>query len=133
MNFKEIVAKAWEEVYGNDSAELNDVIDGIKEIIDNILSYNKKSTVDRVLERMGYDYSISYIRYFLEEIDEDILDIMNSYKAKEIDEDEARNQLIELFSKVKEIETLVGDLEEELFVEEEFEEEYDDYEDYDDF
>ncbi|MEM4483143.1 MAG: hypothetical protein QXS19_04420 [Candidatus Methanomethylicia archaeon] len=133
MNFKEIVAKAWEEVYGNDSAELNDVIDNIKEIINNILSYNKKSTVDRVLERMGYDYSISYIRYFLEEIDEDILDIMNSYKTKEIDEDEARNQLIELFSKVKEIETLVGDLEEELFVEEEFEEEYDDYEDYDDF
>jgi repressor of nif and glnA expression len=133
MNFKEIVAKAWEEVYGNDSAELNDVIDNIKEIINNILSYNKKSTVNRVLERMGYDYSISYIRYFLEEIDEDILDIMNSYKTKEIDEDEARNQLIELFSKVKEIETLVGDLEEELFVEEEFEEEYDDYEDYDDF
>ncbi|MEM2174039.1 MAG: hypothetical protein QXI58_00240 [Candidatus Micrarchaeia archaeon] len=133
MNFKEIVAKAWEEVYGNDSAELNDVIDNIKEIIDNILSYNKKSTVDRVLERMGYDYSISYIRYFLEEIDEDILDIMNSYKTKEIDEDEARNQLIELFSKIKEIEALVGDLEEELFVEEEFEEEYDDYEDYDDF
>lgn len=132
MNFKEIVAKAWEEVYGNDSAELNDVIDNIKEIINNILSYNKKSTVNRVLERMGYDYSISYIRYFLEEIDEDILDIMNSYKTKEIDEDEARNQLIELFSKVKEIETLVGDLEEELFVEEEFEEEYDDYEDYDD-